>query len=144
MTAIRLEIVTPERVVLEDDADIVIARGAEGDLGILHGHEPLITPLETGELMYRADGQEHLLAVSGGFLEVRPDRVVVLADVAERSDEIDRERAEEARRNAEETLAAHRGTEAEAQAAAALARSLLRLRVAGHRPRERSGSRTGG
>src|SRR5947209_19460204 len=100
MATIRLEVVTPERVVLEDDADIVIARGAEGDLGVLHGHEPLITPLDVGELVYRVHGEERILAVAGGFLEVRPDRVVVLADVAERAEEIDQQRAEEARQRA--------------------------------------------
>jgi F-type H+-transporting ATPase subunit epsilon len=120
VATIHLQVVTPERVVLEEDADIVVARGAEGDLGILHGHEPLITPLATGELVYRTDGQDHALAISGGFLEVSPDKVIVLADVAERSEEIDTERAEEARRRAEELLAEHRGTELEAQAAAAL------------------------
>lgn len=90
MAPIRLEVVTPERMLLEEDVDIVVARGADGDIGILHGHEPLITPLATGELMYRAGGQDQHLAISGGFLEVRPDKVVVLADVAERSEEIDR------------------------------------------------------
>src|SRR5437763_913423 len=105
-------------MVLEEDVDVVVARGADGDLGVLHGHEPLITPLATGELMYRADGQEYHLAISGGFLEVTPDKVVVLADLAERSEEIDRERAEEARRRAEEALAENRGTQLEAQAAA--------------------------
>lgn len=133
MATTRLEIVTPERLVLEEDADIVIARGSEGDLGILHGHEPLITPLGTGELEYRVDGEVRHLAISGGFLEVRPDKVVVLADVAERSEEIDRARAEEARERAEQALAEHRGTELEAQAAAALQQALLRLRVAERR-----------
>lgn len=137
MAPIKLEVVTPERVVLEAEAEIVIARGAEGDLGILHGHEPLITPLDVGELTYRAGGEEYHLAVSGGFLEVRPDRVVVLADIAERSEEIDRERAEEARRRAEEALAQRQDTEAQAQAAAALQRALLRLRIAGRRPHYR-------
>jgi F-type H+-transporting ATPase subunit epsilon len=133
----RLEVVTPERIVLEDDVDIVVARGAEGDLGILHGHEPLITPLAIGELTYRVDGQERHLAISGGFMEVRPDKVVILADMAERSEEIDRARAEEARRRAEELLAEHQGTEMEAAAAAALQQALLRLRVAGRRRHER-------
>lgn len=133
MATIRLEVVTPERVVLEDDAEVVVARGAEGDLGILHGHEPLITPLQIGELYYRHDGTDNVLAVAGGFLEVTPEKVVVLADVAERSEEIDRQRAEEARRRAEESLAEHRGTELEAQAAAALQKALLRLRVAERR-----------
>lgn len=143
MATIRLEVVTPERVVLEEDADIVVARAADGDLGILHGHEPVLSPLDAGELMYRASGEERHLAVAGGFLEVTPDRVVVLADTAERSEEIDRERAEEARARAEQALAQQRGTEMEAEAAAALQRALLRLRVAGHRRRhERSSAGT--
>lgn len=133
MATIRLEVVTPERTVLEEDADIVIARGAEGDLGILHGHEPLITPLTTGEMIYRVGGEERHLAIYGGFLEVTPDKVVVLANVAERSEEIDRERAEEARHRAEEHVAETRGTEAEARARAELQRALLRLHVASRR-----------
>jgi len=133
VTTIRLEVVTPEHMLLSEDADIVIARGAEGDLGVLHGHEPLVTPLAIGELMYRVGGEDRHLAISGGFLEVRPDKVVVLADVAERSEEIDRERAERAREEAEASLAEHRGTELEAAAAAALQKALLRLRVAERR-----------
>lgn len=143
MAPIRLEVVTPERLLLEEDADIVVARGAEGDVGILHGHEPLITQLATGELMYRSEGEVHHLAISGGFLEVRPDKVVVLADVAERSEEIDRDRAERARERAEAALSEHRGTELEAEAAANLQKALLRLRVAQQRRRhERPGPRT--
>lgn len=141
MATIRLEVVTPERRVLAEDADIVIARGVEGDLGILHGHERLVTPLGTGELVYRVDGEENYLAVSGGFLEVSPDKVIVLADVAERSEEIDRQRAEEARARAEAQLAEQRGTELEAAAAAALQQALLRLHVA-RRRHERPGPRT--
>jgi F-type H+-transporting ATPase subunit epsilon len=143
VSPIRLEIVTPERLLLEEDADIVVARGADGDIGILHGHEPLITQLATGELMYRTGGEEHHLAISGGFLEVRPDKVVVLADVAERSEEIDRDRAERARQQAEAALAENRGTQLEAEAAANLQKALLRLRVAQQRRRhERPGPRT--
>jgi F-type H+-transporting ATPase subunit epsilon len=145
VATLSLQVVTPERIVLEEDVDIVVARGAEGDLGILHGHEPMITPLATGELMYRVDGEERHLAVSGGFLEVRPDKVVVLADMAERSDEIDRQSAEEARARAEAMLSEHRGTELEAQAAASLQRALLRLRVSERRRHhERAGPRTEG
>lgn len=140
MATIELQVITPERIVLTEEADIVVARGAEGDLGIMHGHVPLITPLAIGEMTYRVDGETRHLAVAGGFMEVRPDRVVVLADIAERSEEIDRARAEEARQRAEELLAEHRGTELEAQAAAALQTALLRLRVSEHRRRhERPG-----
>jgi F-type H+-transporting ATPase subunit epsilon len=133
MPNIQLQVVTPERIVLEEEAELVVARAAEGDIGILHGHEPMISPLAPGELMYRVDGQEHILAVAGGFLEVTQDRVVVLADAAERSDEIDRDRAERAREQAEASLAENRGTEMEAQAAASLQKALLRLRVAERR-----------
>lgn len=135
MPTTHLEVVTPERVVLEEDVDIVVARAAEGDIGVLHGHEPLVTPLPVGELMYRVAGEELHLAISGGFMQVRPDKVTILADVAERSEEIDRERAEEARRRAEEALTQHQGTELEAQAAASLQKALLRLRVAERRRR---------
>lgn len=141
---ISLQVVTPERIVLEDDADIVVARGLEGDLGVLHGHERMITQLDTGELMYRVDGEDHFLAVSGGFLEVTPEKVIVLADLAERSEEIDHQLAEDARVRAEEQLAEHRGSELEAAAAAALQQALLRLRVAGRRRHERPGPRTEG
>ena len=144
MATIGLQVITPERIVLEDDADIVIARAAEGDIGILHGHEPLITPLPIGELTYRVDGEERHLAISGGFMEVTPERVVVLADVAERSEEIDRTRAEEARRRAEEALEQHLGTGMEAAAAANLQKALLRLRVAGRRRHERAVPRVEG
>lgn len=133
MATIRLQVVTPERVVLEDEADIVIARGAEGDLGILHGHEPLITPLDIGELMYRKDGTENIVAVLGGFLEVRPDKVIVLADVAERSEDIDEQRAQAARDRAEAEVREKQGTEMAATAEASLQRALLRIRVAGRR-----------
>lgn len=144
MATLSLQVVTPERVVLEDDVDIVVARGVEGDIGVLHGHEPTITPLATGELMYRVGGEERHVAVSGGFMEIRPDKVVVLADVAERSEEIDRQQAEEARARAESALSEHRGTELEAQAAASLQRALLRLRVSERRRHERAGPRTEG
>jgi len=135
MATIELEVVTPERVVLNENVDIVVTRAGEGDIGILHGHEPLITPLSVGDLMYRIDGEPYHMAIFGGFMEVRPDKVTVLADTAERSEEIDRERAEAARRRAEELLAEHRGTELEAQAAAELQRALLRLHVAERRRR---------
>lgn len=145
MSTIKLQVVTPERMVLDEDVDIVITRGADGDLGILHGHEPLITPLAPGELTYRLDGEEQHLVVWGGFLEVRPDKVVVLADVAEHSEDIDRQAAEEARARAESVLSAQASSEVEAHAAAELQQALLRLRVAGRRRhRERSGPGTEG
>ena len=80
MATIRLEVVTPERSVFSDDVDIVIAPGIEGELGILPHHTPLMTALKTGELRARKGSEEFLLSVNGGFMEVRPDRVIVLAD----------------------------------------------------------------
>jgi F-type H+-transporting ATPase subunit epsilon len=144
VATIRLQVVTPERVVLEDEADIVVARAADGDIGILHGHEPFLSPLEPGELIYRSRGEENVLAVAGGFLEVTPDSVVILADTAERSEDIDRERAEAARVRAEQALSERDGTEMTAQTQAALQRALVRLRVAGRRRHERSAPRAEG
>ena len=104
MSSIRLDIVTAERVVFSEDVDVVVAPGVEGQLGILPHHAPLMTTLQPGELRVKKGGEEFSLAISGGFLEVRPDRVIVLADTAERAEEIDVARAEEAKRRAEESL----------------------------------------
>ena len=137
MSGVRLDIVTAEGVVYSEEVDIVVAPGVEGQLGILPHHTPLMTTLEEGELIVRKDGEEFSLAISGGFLEVRPDRVIVLADAAERAEEIDLARAEEAKRRAEKRLS-HRTPETDAsQAEAALRRSLIRLRVAEKRRRRR-------
>ena len=134
--AIRLDIVTAERLVYSDEVDIVVAPGVEGELAILPSHAPLMTTLAPGELLLRREGEETSLAVSGGFLEVRPDRVTVLADSAERAEEIDASRAEEAKRRAEERLLGRQLGETDlARAEAALRRSLIRLRVAEKRRR---------
>ena len=133
MSSIRLDIVTAERVVYSEDVDVVVAPGIEGELGILPHHAPLMTTLQAGELRVRKGGEELSLAISGGFLEVRPDRVIVLADAAERAGEIDTARAEEAKRRAEEQLS-HRAPGVDtAQAEAALRRSLTRLKIAERR-----------
>ncbi len=131
MPGILLDIVTAERMVYSDNVDMVIAPGFEGQLGILPHHTPLMTTLLPGELRVKKGDEEVSLAISGGFLEVRPDRVVVLADAAERAEEIDVERAEEARKRARERLSQELelGTDG-ARAEAALRRSLARLRVA--------------
>ncbi|MBI2853198.1 MAG: F0F1 ATP synthase subunit epsilon [Chloroflexi bacterium] len=135
MSSIRLDVVTAERVVFSDDVNIVVAPGVEGQLGILPYHAPLMTTLQTGELVVRKGGEEFSLAISGGFLEVRPDRVIVLADVAERAEEIDLERAEAAKRRAEERLAhVVPGIDA-ARAEASLHRAMLRIKVAERRRR---------
>jgi F-type H+-transporting ATPase subunit epsilon len=134
MAKLNVELVTAEGRVLSQEADFVLAPGADGDLGVLPHHIPLLTPLRTGEVMVRNDGVEEYLFVSGGFLEVLPDRVVILADAAERAEDIDQSRAEVARRAAEETLAEHAG---DAMAAAKLERALYRLKVAEVRRRRR-------
>ncbi|MFC1968307.1 F0F1 ATP synthase subunit epsilon [Chloroflexota bacterium] len=135
MSTTKLEIVTAEKVLYSEDVEVVIAPGVEGELGILPHHAPLMTILEQGELRFRRGGEEFALAISGGFLEVRGDKVVVLADAAERADEIDMSRAEEAKRRAQERLALRPPGIDMARAEAALHRSLVRLKVAGKRRR---------
>ena len=138
MAILRLDIVTAERAVYSDEVDMVIAPGVLGQLGILPHHAPLMTMLEPGELIAKKGSDEFGLVVSGGFLEVRPDRVIVLADTAERVEEIDIARAEEAMRRAEKHLAEKYVPEVDAaRAEAALHRSLIRLKVA-RRRRKRS------
>lgn len=136
MDKLKFEIVTAERVVYSDDVDMVIAPGTEGELGILPKHTPLLTALKTGELRIKKDSEEIAMVVSGGFLEVEQNKVVVLADTAERADEIDTARAEEARQRAEERLKARTGEFDMARAEAALKRSLMRLKVAERRKRK--------
>lgn len=129
MSSLKLDIVTAERVVYSDEADVVVAPGIDGQLGILPHHAPLMTTLQPGELRVRKGGEEFSLAISGGFLEVRPDRVIILADAAERAEEIDVSRAEEAKRRAEELLR-HPIPEVDvARADAAMRRALARLQV---------------
>lgn len=138
MDSIRLDVVTAERSVYSDNVDIVIAPGIEGQLGIMPHHTPLMTMLQPGELIARKGKEEFSLAVSGGFLEVRPDRVIVLADSAERAEEIDIARAEEAKKRAEQRLEEKYVPPADAAVTeAALRRSLVRLKVATRRRRKR-------
>ncbi|MFN8539498.1 MAG: F0F1 ATP synthase subunit epsilon [Thermomicrobiales bacterium] len=142
MAKLRVEVVTGEREVLvEDDVDMVVAPGIEGQLGILPQHAPLVTTLAPGELRIVKGGTEEDFAVSGGFLQVGPDRVMVLADTAERSEEIDIARAEEARRRAEADLANPRPAADMAVMQAAMRRSVVRLRVAQRRHRSRPSDR---
>jgi F-type H+-transporting ATPase subunit epsilon len=134
---LRLDIVTPERLAYSDDVDEVIAPGSQGELGILPHHAPLLTTLGLGELRVRKGGTEEAFAIVGGFLQVRPDRVVVMAETADMASEIDLERAEEARREAERALeAGFVETSDLAAARAALQRALLHIRVAERRRRE--------
>jgi F-type H+-transporting ATPase subunit epsilon len=129
MATIKLEIVTAEGVVFSDDVDAVVAPGIEGELGILPHHTPLMTMLSPGELRIVRGVNEHYLAVSGGFLEVRPDHIIILADAAERAEEIDITRAEAAKERARQMIRAHPSQAEMAGAQAALQRSLVRLKV---------------
>ena len=134
---IRLEIVTPERLAYEDDVDAVTVPGVEGELGILPHHAPLVSMLGFGELRIRKGGSEELFAIVGGFVQVRPDKVVVMAETADLAAEIDVEKAQEARREAERALEGGYTEGADLSAArAALQQALLRIRVAERRQRE--------
>jgi F-type H+-transporting ATPase subunit epsilon len=138
---LNLQIVTAERVVYNDDVDFVSAPGGGGSLGILPRHAPLISTLKAGELHYRKGGDETSLAIGGGFIEVINNRVIVLADSAERSEEIDVSRAEQSRQRAEQALA-NRGAlspEQLAMAEASLRRALTRIEVAQRRRGGRGG-----
>jgi len=136
MATLRLEIITAEREVFADDVNVVVAPGTEGQLGILPHHAPLITMLNPGELLIRKDNEETYMAITGGFIEVRPDKVIVLADACERAEEIDIARAEAAKSRAEEQLKTPVEKVDAARAEAALRRSLVRLQVAERRRRK--------
>ena len=127
---IHLEIVTAERTVLSDNVDQINAPGAAGRMGVLPRHEPLMTMLVPGELTIIKNGESTPFAVSGGFMEVLPDRVTILADTAERADEIDEARADAARKRAEELLRERRSEQEMVMAEAQLRRAMVRLRVA--------------
>jgi F-type H+-transporting ATPase subunit epsilon len=127
-----LEIVTPTRMVVRDEVDEVVAPGSEGHFGVLGGHLPFMSTLKIGELAYRKNGRWRYLAVSWGYAEVLPDTVTVLADVAEKAEEIDVARAERARERAMGLLARWGDESIDVlRAQGALARSLIRIEVAG-------------
>ena len=134
---LQLEIVTPERLAYSDTVDSVQLPGSEGELGVLPHHAPLVSTLGVGELRIRKGGTEESFAIVGGFLQVRPDRVVVMAETADLASDIDLEKAQEARREAERALESgyHEGVDLSA-ARAALQQALLRIRVAERRHRE--------
>ena len=133
-----LEIVTPERLAYSDTVDSVQLPGSEGELGVLPHHAPLVSMLGVGELRIRKGGAEESFAIVGGFLQVRPDRVVVMAETADLASDIDLEKAQEARREAERALETAGPTDAVdlAAARAQLQQALLRIRVAERRHRE--------
>ncbi|MBX3011498.1 MAG: F0F1 ATP synthase subunit epsilon [Caldilineaceae bacterium] len=130
--SILVEIVTPERRLLSEEVDMVTLPGIEGQMGILRGHVPLLTTLDIGEIILHKQSDVRHIAVGGGVVEVRPDKVTILADTAEQADEIDLQRAEAARERARASLAAA-GSKQDPAAVAALRRNTLRLKVAQHR-----------
>jgi F-type H+-transporting ATPase subunit epsilon len=130
---LQLEIVTPERQVFTDAVDMVVVPGVDGELGILPHHTRLISALGTGELRIKQSGSEQVMLISGGFVEVRADKVVVMADVAEHSDEIDLARATEARKQAEARLGEVHLPADIARVRAALQTALMRERIATRR-----------
>jgi F-type H+-transporting ATPase subunit epsilon len=135
---LHLEVITPERKVYEDDVDMVVAPASEGYVGILPHHIPLFTTLGPGEFKVKKGGVEEVLAVFGGFMDVRGDRVIVLTDAAEPAEEIDTNRAQDARERAQQVLAAGPASAADEQRARAeLQRALVRLRVSEGRRRRR-------
>ena len=139
---LHLEVVTAERVVYSDDVDMVVAPGMEGALGILPKHAPLMSVLTIGELRIRKGAEESLLAIGGGFMEVLNDRVTVLADSAERADEIDIARAEEAHQRAQQALSERSNIQSTAAMEAALRQARARIKVARRHRGGRGGAPT--
>ena len=133
---LRLEFVTPERALVHEDVDEVELPGEEGYFGVLPGHSPLLAALRPGELWYRKGTEKKFAFVGGGYVEVLPDRVAILAQVAERAEEIDVQRAEAALRRAEERLTRPVADMDFERARAALLKALARIQVSRHvRPR---------
>lgn len=122
---IRLEVVTPDRRIAEEEVDSVSIPGKDGYIGVLPGHAALLTELKPGTLTYTQNSGEHYVAIHWGFAEVLPDRVIVLAEVAERAEDIDVERAENKRKSAEEFLKTHTDSDPEIERA----REDLRLAI---------------
>ena len=133
-----LEIITAERQVYGEEVDMVIAPGIDGQLGILPHHAPLMTVLQPGEITIRKGGSDDYLAITGGFLEVLGNRVSILADAAERSDEIDEERAQEAMRRAQERITGQPAEMELGRAVASMRRAQMRLDLV-RRRRPRAG-----
>ena len=129
-TKLLLEIVTPDKSLVREDVDEVQLPGSEGYFGVLPGHTPLLSTLKVGELWYRIGAEKHYLAIAFGFVEVLPDRVTVLAQLAERAQDIDIERAEAAKRRAEERLSKTVPDMDFERARVAMMKSLIRLQVA--------------
>lgn len=128
---IKLEVVTPERVVVSEDVDEVVLPGIEGEFGVLHGHIPFLTALKVGVLTYTVGGAQEHLAVSWGYVEVTGDNVKVLAETAEKATEIDLSRAQVAKDAAEKLLVAGKKDTAYDEAKVRLEKAVIRVQVAG-------------
>jgi F-type H+-transporting ATPase subunit epsilon len=140
-THIDLQIVTPDRRIVQEQVDEVEVPGSEGYFGVLPGHTPMLAALGVGELWYRKGAEKTYLSIAAGFAEVLPDRVTILARLAERAEEIDLERAEAARKRAEDRLSTGPQSEVDYdRARAALTKAMTRLQVAGRIP---AGARVG-
>ena len=140
-TSLELQIVTPDRLILKEQVDEVEIPGTDGYFGVLPGHTPMLASLTVGELWYRKGSEKTYLAIAFGFAEVLPDRVTILARVAERADEIDVDRASTSRQRAEERLAQPKTDVDFERARLALARSMIRIQVSS---RIATGARVGG
>ncbi len=149
MAPMRLEIITAEREVYADDVDIIVAPGVEGQLGILPHHAPLMTALQPGEILIRKDGEPSYLAVTGGFMEVIANRVTILAEACEYSEEINEERAQVAMERAQERLRTQSSELELSEALSSVRRAQTRLNIARRRRprgdmRSTMGSQPGG
>ena len=141
MSTMQLEIITAEQQMYSDEVELLVAPGIEGQLGILPHHAPLMTALQPGEILIRKDGDETVFAVTGGFMEVMGNKVTILADACERSEEIDEQRAQEAVDRANERIGSQESDMQLEQVVASLRRAQMRLNVV--RRRRGRGSPTG-
>ena len=128
--SLSLEVVTPDRAIIKEQVDEVVLPGSEGSFGVLPGHAPLLATLQVGEMWYRKGQETHYLVLAFGFVEVLPDKVTVLAHVAEKAEEIDLTRAEAAKARAEERIASPQSGHDFERARIAMMKSLVRLQVA--------------
>ena len=132
---LKLEIVTPDALTYSEDVEMVTLPGAEGEMGIYPQHVPLMAQIVAGEIVARKDGRDYFLAVGEGFVQIMPDRVAIMTDMAMRAENIDESKAEEARKRAEARLSEKLSDEESAMTSAALAHSLAQLKVKRRTPR---------
>ncbi|MCR8632324.1 MULTISPECIES: F0F1 ATP synthase subunit epsilon [Paenibacillus] len=133
MSTFLLEIVTPERKVYAEQVNMISVKGSEGELGILPNHIPLVTPLKVAPVIVKQNGQAHYIAVNGGFMEVRKDKVVILAESAELPEQIDVDRAKEAKSRAEKRIASKQSETDLKRAELALLKAVNRIEVSGRK-----------